>query len=182
MIDRLQVLHGSGIEGMADIAIGIGINTGEATVGNLGSREFVDYTAIGDAVNLASRLEGLNKVYGTSIILSEFTVKRLAPQTFLVRDLDLVRVKGKETAVGIYELICLQAQASQVQQDGIRLFEEGLRAFRGMEWEKAQKTFQEVLNLLPGDKPTLLYMERLARFRENPPEPGWRGVTIFGHK
>lgn len=182
MVEKLAELKKvQDIPGLADLTIGIGLNTGEVTVGNLGSKVFMDYTIIGDAVNLASRLEGLNKVYGTTILLSEFTARELDDR-FLLRDLDIVKVKGKEKAVTIFELVGWREKAGAETLEGLRLFAEGVAAYRAQQWDEADRFFHLTLEKLPGDGPTHLYLERSAKMRNHPPGPEWRGVTTFDHK
>lgn len=182
MVERLAELKKrQDIPGLADLNLGIGLNTGEVTVGNLGSKAFMDYTIIGDAVNLASRLEGLNKIYGTTILLSQFTAAQLDAR-FLLRDLDIVKVKGKEKAVTIYELAGWRETAAATTLTGLRLFGEGLSAYRGRQWDQAETLFLQVLEQLPGDGPARLYLERTTRLRNHPPGPEWLGITTFDHK
>ena len=182
MVEKLADLKKrSDIPGLADLRIGIGLNTGEVTVGNLGSHAFMDYTIIGDAVNLASRLEGLNKAYGTTILLSEFTAAEL-DDSFLLRELDLVKVKGKEKAVTIYELVAWRERATPETLAGLALFAEGLAAYRSRQWDRAESLFHQVQEKLPGDGPARLYLERTGRMRSLPPGPEWQGVTAFDHK
>lgn len=182
MVERLAELKKrQDIPGLADLNLGIGLNTGEVTVGNLGSKAFMDYTIIGDAVNLASRLEGLNKIYGTTILLSQFTAAQLDAR-FLLRDLDIVKVKGKEKAVTIYELAGWRETAAATTLAGLRLFGEGLTAYRGRQWDQAEALFLQVLEQLPGDGPARLYLERTTRLRNHPPGPEWQGITTFDHK
>jgi len=182
MIEKLDELKKrTDIPGLDLLNIGIGLNTGEVTVGNLGSNAFMDYTIIGDAVNLASRLEGLNKVYSTNILLSEFTATQLDDR-FLVRDLDIVQVKGKETAVTIFELAGRCESVTSEILDGHELFGRGVRAYRRRDWNEAESFFKLVLEKIPADPPTRLYLDRITRLRDNPPGPEWHGITVFDHK
>lgn len=176
-----QLKQTSNVKGIDKLEVGIGINTGQVTVGNLGSKDFMDYTIIGDPVNLASRLEGLKSIYSTKIIISQFTASKL-DDDFLLRELDLVRVKGKLTAIKIYELYCYRTEASQKEIDMISLFESGLDLFCKCKWDKAEKLFIQALKLVPNDGPSALYLERIANYRQSPPEHDWDGVTKFGHK
>ena len=182
MLDALNRLkENREVRGIGDLDVGIGINTDEVTVGNLGSDEFMDYTVIGDPVNLASRLEGLNKVYGTKIILSEFTAAKL-DERFLLRELDTVRVKGKGDAVTLFELMGYRDKAEDkiVEMKGI--FESGLAEYRKKEWDSACQAFEKVLQLRPDDPPSKLYLARIEEFRKSPPADDWDGVTAFSHK
>ncbi|MFO7606830.1 MAG: CHASE2 domain-containing protein [Desulfurivibrionaceae bacterium] len=182
MIEKLRELKQSGgVEGAEDLKIGIGLNTGEVTVGNLGSNIFMDYTIIGDAVNLASRLEGLNKIYGTSILCSEFTAREL-DERFLLRELDKVKVKGKTEAITIYELAGWRDRQPESSLTIFSLFDEGVAAYRGRDWQRAEQLFRRVLEGVPDDGPARLYLERIDEFRKNPPSADWRGVTVFDHK
>jgi adenylate cyclase len=182
MIKELKILkQRRDIKGLDGLEIGIGLNIGEVTVGNLGSHDFMNYTIVGDAVNLASRLEGLNKIYGTAILLSQFIANELDDR-FVVRDLDIVRVKGKQTAVKIYELVEWRSAITDIVLAGLTLFEKGLAAYRRQDWNGAEQLFKQVLQKLPDDGPTNLYLGRLERMRANPPGPGWDGISTFDHK
>ena len=169
------------IPGVEGLNIGIGLNSGEVTVGNLGSNVFMDYTIVGDAVNLASRLEGLNKVYGTNIIVSEFTATALNPVRFITRELDLVKVKGKERAVRIYELAGFAEDIDEARREAISTFEKGLAAYRARQWDEAETLFAGVASQ-GNDKAAELYLERIGKMRAEPPAEDWDGVCAFDHK
>lgn len=182
MMEKLRELQRHAeVEGAGELDIGIGLNTGEVTVGNLGSNAFMDYTIIGDPVNLASRLEGLNKVYGTHILCTEFTARELDDR-FLLRELDIVQVKGKAAAVIIFELVGWRDRRNPAGAPWLSLFAKGLAAYRDRQWDRAETLFREVLAEAPDDGPARLYLERIDHFRANPPARGWRGVTTFAHK
>jgi adenylate cyclase len=181
MIAKIDELKRSKINGCERLEAGIGLNTGSVTVGNLGSSAFMDYTIIGDAVNLASRLEGLNKIYGTHILVSEFTAQRL-DQKFLLRELDLVQVKGKGEAVALFELIGWKADQPARMAAGAGIFEQGVHAYRQRKWVAARRLFAETLALVPGDGPASLYLQRIQQMQAIPPGDDWNGVTVFDHK
>ena len=182
MVSRLAVLkQESDIKGINNLAVGIGLNTGLVTVGNLGSQRFVDYTVIGDAVNLGSRLEGLNKTYGTTIIVSQHTRERLDDR-FMLRELDVVRVKGKDDAITIFELIGFSDDLDQNIGVMLKIFEQGLAEYRRRDWEGAKQSFRKVLEQIPDDGPSVLYLKRCQEFLQNPPEADWDGTTIFTTK
>jgi adenylate cyclase len=182
MTRRLSELkQGRPEKGIEKLAVGIGLNTGVVTVGNLGGQDFVDYTVIGDAVNLGSRLEGLNKTYGTSILLSEFTARRLDSR-FVTRELDRVRVKGKGDAVGIFELVGLREELTSEETGMLRLFEIALLHYKSREWERAKEAFEKILRDHPADGPSSLYLNRVAALLDNPPGPEWEPVTTFTTK
>jgi adenylate cyclase len=182
MTRRLADLkRGRSEKGIDKLAVGIGLNTGVATVGNLGGQLFMDYTVIGDAVNLGSRLEGLNKTYGTSIIVSEFTARGLDSR-FVLRELDRVRVKGKAEPVSIFELVGLRENLDKETLDLMETFQAGLEQYRKREWEKARETFQRVLDSTANNGPTALYLERISRLLKRPPGPDWEPVTTFTAK
>jgi len=168
-------------KGIDQLAVGIGLNTGVVTVGNLGSQHFMDYTVIGDVVNLGSRLEGLNKTYGTSIIVSEFTARGLDSR-FILRELDRVRVKGKAEPVGIFELLGLKEELGEETLDLIETFEAGLEQYRKREWERARETFHQVLNGTASDGPSVLYLQRISQLLKSPPGPDWEPVATFTTK
>lgn len=154
----------------------MGINSGPMIAGNIGGKERFDYTVIGDSVNLASRLEGANKSYGTSIMVSEFT-RELLGDEFPLRELDLLRVKGKNQPVRVYELLGgSAADVSAEKRAAIAAYEEGLRLYRGKEWQAAEAAFERALAADPEDGPSLTYIERCRYFSHNPVEENWDGV------
>ncbi len=181
MIEELRRLSPKWKEkGWPHISIGVGINTGEAIVGNMGANMRFDYTAIGDAVNLASRLEGLNKLYGTQIIISKSTLDGIDPSQFLVRELDLVRVKGKEKPVSIFELIGPSGDGQKEALVG--LFTEAWNLYQGQEFYEAMEKFAGILKVFPEDKPSALFHERCLEYISQPPPPNWDGVYIAEEK
>ena len=178
MVKRLEEINQSfRARGWPEIRIGIGINSGQMSVGNMGSSFRMAYTVLGDAVNLGSRLEGLTKAYGVSVICSEFTAKAIPEYVF--REVDRVRVKGRSQPVGIFEPVCLAEELNASLKKELRLHAETLRLYRAQEWDTAELNF---LNLSrTSEHPDLyqVYVERIHHFRRTPPPNNWDGV--FAH-
>jgi len=181
MVKRLKALGASGVKGADGLDIGIGINTGVATVGNLGAPQFYNYTAVGDTVNTASRLQGLTRDYGVRIIISEDTRSQLSDD-FLCRHLDSVRVKGKEKPVSIYELVSKRTDANSSVEPFIKEFEEAFGLFQRRQFDEALERFSKILEIYPNDMPTNMFIERCKHYLANPPPPDWDGIFTILHK
>jgi len=156
-----------------EIYVGVGVNTGAMNVGNKGSEFRVDYTILGDAVNLGSRLEGLTKVYGVDIITSEFT--RHAVPEFEYRELDRVRVKGKDKPVTIYEPLGLLENIDKSERKLLKQFHIGIKQFRAQNWDAAEREIFGLSQLEPDRKIYKIYLDRIMHYRENPPGADWDG-------
>ena len=182
MVDALRTLQEKwAAEGMPRLNIGIGVNAGPMVVGNMGSDRRFDYTVMGDSVNLGSRLEGLNKLYGTNITVSETTYERVREE-ILGRELDSVRVKGKDQPVKIYELIVRRSQASAEQKVRVEEFHAALADYRNRQWPRALQAFQAILEKQPQDGAAKLYVERCQALEKNPPPDNWDGVYTLTTK
>jgi len=153
----------------------IGINTGEMVVGNMGTLQKMDYTIMGNAVNLAARLEGVNKRYGTWILISEETRKGFREE-FVVRKLDRVRVVGINTPVRLYELVEETSHIDDNIGEGLELFDRGMNLFEAWDWEEAKNMFSRVLKMIPGDGPSLFFIDRAEKFMKTQPPKEWDGV------
>lgn len=167
-------------EGRPVLDIGIGVNTGNMVVGNMGSEMRFDYTVMGDSVNLGSRLEGINKEYGTNIVISEFTYEAVK-HVLRCRELDSVRVKGKARPVKIFELVGV-IDGGGADFSYITVFEEGLAHYRQCRWDEAVVCFRSVLDLKPGDHAAEMYIGRCEDLKRTPPAPGWDGVYVMTKK
>lgn len=168
-------------DGIPRLEMGVGLNTGPMAVGNMGSERRFDYTVLGDSVNLGSRLESLNKEYGTSVIVSETTLVQ-AGSDLHARFLDLVAVKGKKEPAAVYELISVDGQADQQREAAMASYESGLERYKAADYAGAVPHFEEALRLNPEDSVSAVYVERCRELVENPPPSDWDGVYVMTHK
>ena len=181
MMEGLKSLNEKWIqEGKPPLDIGIGINTGMMMVGNMGSEQRFDYTVMGDAVNLGSRLEGANKSYQTHILISESTYERVKDE-FVCMELDSVRVKGKKLPVRIYELVSRNALPAR-DMEAIHRFHEGLQLYKAQEWDRAIQVFEGVNAMDQTLYAAQLYIQRCRELKSDPPGADWDGVFTMTTK
>lgn len=183
MLRRLSALNQRRREaGRKVIDIGIGIATGDVVVGNIGSPRRMEYTVIGDSVNLASRLEGATKEYRVKVLLAQATAEALTLPTAL-REIELLRVKGKDQPVAVYEALGHHDEHSFPNLDRcLAAYAEGLRAYRLRDWQEGAQAFAEALALNPADYPSQLYLQRCRDYMAQPPPADWDGVRSLDHK
>lgn len=184
MLDALDHLReGWKTRSLPTIDIGCGINTGPMVVGNMGSNQRFDYTVLGDAVNLGSRLEGITKEYGVRIICSDTTRKDLKnPDRFVLRELDWIKVKGKNEPVTIFEVMRFNPEEIEKTKKIKDLFESGLGKYRTREFEAAQASFIQILQIAPNDGPASIFLERCEHYINDPVHPEWDGIWVMKSK
>lgn len=159
------------------IKMRIGLNSGPAVVGNMGSKRRFDYTAMGDTINLAARMEGACKIYHVSILAGEETYRRVREE-ILVREVDTIRVVGREQPVSVYEMIGEKGQIAADFRERVRWFEEGREFYKQRDWERAIAQFKK----LAGDPLAELYLDRCLSLQQNPPLQDWDGVFVLRQK
>jgi adenylate cyclase len=158
----------------------IGINSGSMTVGDMGSEKKFNFTVLGDAVNLGSRLEGANKLYGSRILLSESTAD-LVRGRFVVRQLDVLRVSGKKRPVSVYELLAT-GEGDPALRSRATAYEAALAHYRAQRWDAATEVLRALLAEHPADAPAAALHDRIARLRADPPPADWDGVYVAKDK
>ncbi len=168
--------------GLPGLGIRTGVNSGDATVGNMGSKSRFSITAMGDNVNLAARLEPINNQYGTDQMISGATLEMEDGERdeFLTRPIDLVAVKGRSTGTAIHELIGFNN--GEKFTDHLAPWAEAIDLYRNMKFKEAIMAFEKVQQIKPDDRPTKLYLERCAVMAEDPPEAGWDGAFVMKSK
>jgi adenylate cyclase len=182
MMTGLRLLNQRRVNtGREPIHIGVGVSTGHVVVGNIGSPKRLEYTVIGDRVNLAERLESANKYYGTSVLLCQFTAAKLK-RPALLREIDLIRVRGSTQPFAVFEALDHHTEKSfSMRGEVLQADAEGLRLYRQRDWVQAATCFHAASNANPGDKPSSLFLERCRQYIETPPPEGWDGVWAMGH-
>ena len=182
MRDRLHEMNATGAfpEGVT-LRLGVGVNTGSMVVGNMGGKERFDYTVMGDAVNLGSRLEGTNKEYGTEVIVSASTAALLS-DGFLLRPLDLVAVKGKKEPVEIFEAVGMRTTVASERMELVEQFKTARRLYTTQHFAEARAAFAKITERWPDDGPTTMFLARCDIFLAAPPSTEWNGVWVMTKK
>ena len=181
MLERLNELRNDWqARGLPAIYIGLGINTDEVVVGNMGSQMRFDYTVMGDGVNLASRLEGVTKYYAVSILVSERTHKAVQDR-IATREIDCIRVKGKDEVIRVFEVVGRRPLLDEKIRS-LATFDRGLNMYRQQRWQAATDLFRQVLATSPDDGPSRVLLERCESFQGSPPPANWDGVFVMTEK
>ncbi|GAF96767.1 unnamed protein product, partial [marine sediment metagenome] len=162
-------------EGRPLLNMRIGVNTGPMIVGNMGSSTRMDYTVMGDSVNLGARLESANKQYGTRLMMSQFT-KAHVENDIEHRELDALKVKGKKKPVYVYDVMALKGKLPPEKEKVVKLYNQGLLCYKSRKWEEGIKLFSEALDTIPNDGPSQTYLTRCKEYKKNPPPAHWDKV------
>ena len=182
MNERLVELRDKWVaEGIPQLKVRMGLNSGPMVVGNMGSVQRMNYTIMGDAVNLAARLEGANKAFGSRMMISESTFKACEADID-ARELDTIRVVGKNEPITVYELLNRKNQTSGQIADLAEQYARGLEAYRNMDFAGAKEMFEKCLEIVPDDGPSATFVARCKSFLQYSPESGWDGVHTLTEK
>jgi adenylate cyclase len=169
-------------EGKDELYSRVGVNTGDMAFGNMGSEEVFDYTVMGDTVNLASRFEGANKTYGSTIMIGKETYLDVKDK-FVTRPLDSIQVKGKLKGVEVFELLAEDpSELSPGKLEAIRLYTIGLEHYRSRRFDEGAENFRQALENDPSDNPSKVFLERCRQYIETPPDDDWAGVWTLTEK
>ena len=186
MISRLKEMQKKWkADGRPVIGIGVGLSTGSASVGNMGSALRYGYTALGDTVNLSARIERLNREYATHILVSDATYAAVEDPLLVFRELDLIRVKGKLKPITLYELVAARGTPDGDAPDleeRLEFFAQGRECYRERRWQDAQILFEKLLERWPEDGPARMHLNRCKEYLVAGPEENWDGVYIMTHK
>jgi adenylate cyclase len=161
-------------EGKPELKMRIGLCTGPAVVGNMGSKSRMDYTMMGDTVNTAARLEGVNKVYGIYTLISDTTYKAIQ-NGIMAREIDSINVVGKGEPVTVYQLIGSQSDIDNGMADTVQHYASGLEAYRNQNWDLAIQQFKSALDVSPGDAPSMTMLDRCNEYKADSPGKDWDG-------
>ncbi len=164
-------------EEIGKVKLSIGLNTGQAIVGNFGSKYRFNYTAFGQTVKQAARTQLITPIYGVSVLITEFTYEQ-TKNIVAVRELDRVHFSPTEKPISLYELIGYISELGDEQKKNIEYFRKGVSLFRQRHWDEASDSFFNILNIDKDDNPSKIYLERCNYFKKNPPPPDWKGVVI----
>jgi adenylate cyclase len=182
MNDRLVELRARALQqGVTPLVVRMGVNTGAMVVGNMGSKQRMNYTVMGDAVNLASRLEGANKAYGSGMMISEFTY-RSCEVDIDVRELDRITVVGKSEPVTVYQLLNRKNQTTSADADLVDQFSKGLELYKAGDFRRAKSEFSACLDIFADDGPAMAYISRCQAYTDNPPGADWDGIYRLTEK
>ncbi|MGB1190515.1 MAG: adenylate/guanylate cyclase domain-containing protein, partial [Pseudomonadales bacterium] len=168
-------------QGLPKVSVRMGVNTGRMVVGNMGSSQRINYTIMGDAVNLAARLEGANKAFGSDLMISESTYLQCADDVD-VRELDIIRVVGKAEPIRVYQLLDRKNQTSGALADVVELYGQGLKLIRDRNFVDAEAVFRTCVDLMPEDGPSKTHLARVEWFLRTPPPADWDGVMELKEK
>jgi adenylate cyclase len=174
-LDRLRPVFAA--RGWAHLDLGVGINTGSMVVGNMGSKDRLIYTAVGDPVNVAARLEGLSKAYGVHVVVGEAT-RSAASQAFVYRFLDLVAVKGRAEPLRCYEVLARAGALTPREEERLARYHEAIELYRGRRWAEALRLLDALDRGMPADGPVALYRRRAQTLLATPPPEDWDGVFV----